>query len=185
MRVLRALVAKRQPVDVSTLTAELGGHPNSVRHQLNLLVAEGFADLAPQPVAGPGRPTSYFTATIAGRQVAVEDTDRDDHRALVSAIADTLAEREHPIREARDLGRAWGSRLPTSEDGLLGVMARNGFTPRTTPQGIELQTCPLLEAATRQPDVVCNMHQGLIDAISETPATLEPFAGPGFCLVRT
>ncbi|MFZ0530032.1 MAG: hypothetical protein WAL91_05795 [Propionicimonas sp.] len=102
----------------------------------------------------------------------------------MSAIAATLADRDDPVEEARDLGRAWGSRLPAHQDGLVGVLAKSGFTPQRTPAGIELLTCPLLDAATRQPHVVCSMHQGLIDAISEGPATLEPFAGPGFCLVR-
>ncbi|MCC6497852.1 MAG: transcriptional regulator, partial [Propionibacteriaceae bacterium] len=89
-----------------------------------------------------------------------------------------------PRRAALELGHAWGSNLGDPPGGLLGVLARQGFTPRPTPEGILLQTCPLLEVARRNPEVVCSIHQGLIDATSGSPAELVPFATTGACLIR-
>ena len=67
--------------------------------------------------------------------------------------------------------------------GLLRTLAGQGFTPEETEEGIALRTCPLLSSAQRRPDVVCGIHQGLIDAISPEPLILRPFAVPGACLI--
>ncbi len=156
-----------------------------MRHQLEHLVENGFAELATLPGAGRGRPANVFTPTIAGRQVAVEDTDRDDHRDLLAAVATQLAQASDPLAAALALGRAWGSHVVEgASGGLVGLLARQGFTPRVTPDGILLQTCPLLAVARRSPEIVCTIHQGLIDATSESPATLVPFAVPGACLIK-
>ena len=45
-------------------------------------------------------------------------------------------------------------------------------------------SCPLLASARRYPDVVCGIHQGLIDAISHEPQELLPFVAAGACLIR-
>ena len=184
LRVLRALVAADRPTTIAALSAELGGHSNTVRHQLEHLVETGFAEQARSPGARRGRPASVFTATIAGRQVAVEDTDRDDQRGLLTAVAAQLGRSPDPRTAALELGRAWGSALGAPPGGLPELLARQGFTPRATPEGILLQTCPLLDVARRNPEVVCSIHQGLIDATSESPAELVPFAVPGACLIR-
>ncbi len=184
LRVLRALVSADRPTTIAALSAELGGHSNTVRHQLEHLVETGFAEQAKLPGGGRGRPAKVFTPTIAGRQVAVEDTDREDQRGLLAAVAVLLERGPDPRGAALELGRAWGSNLGESPGGLLGLLARQGFTPRATSEGILLQTCPLLEVARHSPQVVCGMHQGLIDATGESPATLVPFAVPGACLVR-
>ncbi|MEO7422274.1 MAG: transcriptional regulator, partial [Ornithinibacter sp.] len=50
-----------------------------------------------------------------------------------------------------------------------------------------LRTCPLLEAATRHPEVVCEVHAGLVAGAhtahggSGEGVVLEPFALPGAC----
>jgi predicted ArsR family transcriptional regulator len=186
LRVLRWLSAADGPVTISALNQALGGHPNSVRAQLQHLVATGFASEVALPAAGRGRPALAYRPTLAGTQVALEEPGRDDNRALVEAVAEQLAASPEPVVAAHALGRAWGSRIePSGEDTLVDLLGAQGFTPQQTPEGIALRTCPLLQSALRNPEVVCGIHQGLIDAVSPTRRELVPFAAPGICLVRT
>ncbi len=52
-----------------------------------------------------------------------------------------------------------------------------------------LRTCPLLDAARRHPEVVCQVHLGLVDGalaaheVTAPGARLEPFARPGACVL--
>ncbi len=185
LRVLRTLAAAEEPVTLAELTGSLGGHPNTTRAQLEHLVADGFAAESPRAASGRGRPARAYTATIDGRQVAMEDPDRDGQAALIEAVAEHLVGTPDPVAAAHSLGRGWGRRLAAAEDSdLVAVLAAQGFTPEETADGIALRTCPLLDSAQRWPEVVCAIHQGLIDAVSPRPQRLLPFAVPGACLVR-
>jgi predicted ArsR family transcriptional regulator len=182
LRVLRALVANG-PATLADLAEKLGGHPNTTRVQVEHLVSEGFAREVPLALApGRGRPARAYNATVSGRQVAVEDFERDDQGALVEAIAEHLADSPDPVAAAEALGRSWGRRL-RHERGVVETLAGQGFTPEETDEGIALRTCPLLAAAMDRPEIVCAIHQGLIDAVSHEPMKLRPFALPGACLV--
>jgi predicted ArsR family transcriptional regulator len=183
--VLRAVATAEESVTLAELTIGLGGHPNTTRAQLEHLVADGFVVESSRPGSGRGRPARVYAATVAGRQVALEDPARDDHQALVEAVAEQLVAMPDPIVAAHALGRGWGRRLAEGDDSnLVDVLASQGFTPEVTCDGIALHTCPLLESAQRWPEVVCAIHQGLIDAVSPEPRKLLPFAVPGACLVR-
>ncbi len=185
LRVLQALIANDGAGTIATLHAALGGHANTIRVHLEHLVSEGFVTETSGPTPGRGRPARAYLATIAGRQVALEDPDRQGQSALVEALAEHLAGTADPASSAHSIGLNWGSLLASSgEDGLVSILADQGFTPMATTDGIALRTCPLLASARRHPDVVCGIHQGLIDAISAEPLRLLPFAAPGACLIR-
>lgn len=182
---LRALVAAAEPLTIAALTGVLGGHPNTVRVQLDHLVAAGFVAELPLTSTGRGRPARGYAATIAGEQVAGEDDDRDDHTALVEAIAEHLTHAPDPVGAATSLGRRWGRRIAARSEGggLIEALAGQGFTPVVGEDGVALRTCPLLESARELPEIVCSMHQGMIDVLSPEPMRLRPFAVPGACLL--
>lgn len=187
LRVLRTLAAATEPLTVSDLVAELGGHPNTARLHLGALVDAGFVVEVASRVALPGRPARRFEATVTGSQVAFEDPGRDHCAALVAAISDLLSSGPAPRPVARALGAAWGRHLMAAHDGpadLVAALAGQGFAPETTAWGIRLRTCPLLAEARTRPEVVCGIHQGLVDALSPAPLSLVPFAEPGACLIR-
>lgn len=185
LRVLQALVASDGGGTVATLHAALGGHANTVRVHLEHLVGDGFVTEASVSTPGRGRPARAYLATIAGRQVAGEDPDRQGQSALVEALAEHLAGAADPGASAHSIGLNWGSLLAAAgEVGLVSILADQGFTPMGTSDGIALRTCPLLASARRHPDVVCGIHQGLIDAIASEPQQLLPFAAVGACLIR-
>jgi predicted ArsR family transcriptional regulator len=184
MRVLRGLVASG-PATLAELATALGGHANTTRFQLDQLVEDGFVGEVHRPVSGRGRPARTYEASVAGRQIALEDPDRDEDSALVEAVAEYLATSPDPAAASLAIGRNWGRRLAQSSgNDLVTVLAFQGFTPEETPDGIALRTCPLLASAPIRPEVVCGMHQGLIDAVSSEVWDLEPFAVPGACLVH-
>lgn len=184
IRVLRGLVASG-PATLAELAGALGGHPNTTRFQLEQLVDDGFVIEVHRPSSGRGRPARTFEATVVGRQVALEDPDRDEHSALVGAVAEYLAASPDPEAASREVGRSWGRRLSQSSGAdVISVLAAQGFTPEETPDGIALRTCPLLASVRLRPAVVCGMHQGVIDALSPDRWDLEPFAVTGACLLR-
>ncbi len=67
--------------------------------------------------------------------------------------------------------------------------SRLGFSPQVEPDAVLLRTCPLLDAARRHPEVVCQVHLGLVDGalaaheVTAPGARLEPFARPGACVL--
>lgn len=182
---LKVLAAAHAPATLAALSESLGGHPNTTRAQLEHLVSAGFATETSLPASGRGRPARAWRATLDGRQVAGEAPDRELWDPLLEAMAEHLASGPEPGTAAREVGRGWGVRLVAAgSDDLVGVLTRQGFTPEPDADGIALRTCPLLDAAVRRPDVVCGIHQGMIDAIADSPQRLLPFARPGACLVR-
>jgi len=185
LRVLQALIASDGGGTIATLHAALGGHANTIRVHLEHLVRDGFVTETSVPTPGRGRPARAYLPTIAGRQVAGEDPDRQGQSALVEALAEHLAGAADPGASAHAIGLNWGSLLAAAGDhGLASILADQGFTPMRTSNGIALRTCPLLASARRHPDVVCSIHQGLIDAIASEPQQLLPFAAAGACLIR-
>lgn len=175
------MLAERPSATLADLVDQLGGHPNTTRAQLDRLVATGFAAEVDRPRHGRGRPARGYCATVAGRQVALEGPDRGQ-TALLEAVADHLAANSDPGAAAHEVGLAWGRRLAAGV-GLVELLAGQGFTPEVQGDDIALRTCPLLDAARGNPDVVCGIHQGLIDAVSDRPMRLAPFARPGACVV--
>lgn len=81
---------------------------------------------------------------------------------------------------------------------LLKTLDRLGFTPEPVAPGgpreeaggrwLVLRTCPLLTAARRHPEVVCEVHRGLIAGIAKVvrpdDVNLEPWAVDAGCLLQ-
>jgi predicted ArsR family transcriptional regulator len=213
-RVLRLVADHPAPAGttVKDLGAALGGHPNTARHHLRALVATGLVEeRRTPPDGGRGRPAARYVLTAAGRDAAAPDrrgAAADEYVALAGAFAERLAARGgDPGDDARAIGRAWGASLtdrpdPPVGDGVeeetsstgrvVGLLDRLGFSPRTDPGSdttVSLRTCPLLDAARRHPDVVCEVHLGLVAGALEARGEpsdglrLAPFARPGACVL--
>jgi predicted ArsR family transcriptional regulator len=218
-RVLRALADQADGLAVGGLAAAVGGHANTTRHHLRGLVEAGLVATRRTTTAGRGRPANVYAVTAAGRAVLAGGVDSaaEEYVALAGAFAERLAERGgDPGEDARAIGRAWGTGLAASDrhgkDGgaaagrrsgghsggrsgaraeaaVVGLLDRLGFSPQVEPDGVLLRTCPLLDAARRHPEVVCQVHLGLVDGalaahgVTASGARLEPFARPGACVL--
>jgi predicted ArsR family transcriptional regulator len=192
-------VLRDQPdlVDLEAIARHLGRHPNTLRDHLSALVEAGLVVRYQAPAEGRGRPRwLYGTA---------ETPSVDENAELAAALAWRLAHRERdPLRAARDVSRHWALQIvareqleaqPTAREGraqVVRVLDNLGYAPRPDARvdKVALTRCPLLQVASDVPEVVCNVHLGLVEELLEASgadrsrATLTPFASPGTCALR-
>lgn len=194
MRVLRAVNSFNRPATVVQIAATVGGHPNTSRVHLEELASEGYIDCEPEPPRGRGRPALRYSISPLGRTKLTAPSDID-HRALAQALAQQCVLTRDP-QMARQLGSLWAraliSTLPDDQDDLLqhlvDLLASMGFSPEVSEDrtSVLLHTCPLVEEARQDPDMVCAMHRSLIAGAMEewnhqADTQLLPFAAPGHC----
>src|SRR6516162_6644294 len=209
-RVLELLREAAAPLGVQEVAERCGLHPNTARFYLDALVAAGLAirDRGPRPNPGVrrlGRPAIGYRA--AGGDGPGAPAGERRYRLLAEMLASMIAGLlPDPAATAEQAGREWGGYLteqpppyrpPTAARALgdlTALLDDMGFDPEVTAQGtpprILLRECPFREVATRYQAVVCSLHLGVIRgalARMRAPLTadrLEPFAGPGLCLVH-
>ena len=216
---LTDLPAAAPAATVAELAARVGGHPNTTRHHLRALAAAGLVEQRVLPAGGRGRPATHYSVSPSGREEvspAPGGAAAQEYVALAAAFAERLAERDgDPGADARAIGRAWGTGLATrhgDDDGVdltarervLRLLHRLGFSPEAEAEAeteaeapgasrsgttVLLRTCPLLDAARQHPEVVCQVHLGLVSGALETHRApseglhLVPFARPGACVL--
>jgi len=192
--VLQLLIDQPQPPRLAALAQASGLHANTLREHLDALVADGWVRRIRDEPQGRGRP--------AWRYEALQDRARDEYAGLATALAASIARTSPaPTETARFAGEHWGRTLaeerearPTSpedaRDEVVTMLDELGFAPEPDAERddlVRLTRCPLLDAAHRYPDVVCEVHRGLVIGALSTygadPAgtDLVPFAEPGAC----
>lgn len=196
--VLAALTAQPDPVGIDALAQATARHPNTVREQVNWLVAHGHVTRLREPRDGRGRPAWLYQAR--GSRPA-DDEYVELAAALAWRLQDTSADAH---AEALAAGRHWGDDLvdrkgaaptPSPEAGrhwTVELMDELGYAPDPDDgaRTVVLRRCPLLQAAHRFPDVVCAVHLGMVRRALERngapadEADLTPFSAPGECLLR-
>lgn len=200
-RVLEWLQEQPCPVRAEDAAAVFGQHVNTVRGHLDRLVAEGLAlrSLANGP--GPGRPSWHYRAHPEHREA---DPRVRDYGALAGALARHIARTSpNPVDDSDAAGREWGRDLATSTGQRAGsassarrtvvrILDDLGFAPVPSARDttVRLTRCPLLDVAERYPEVVCNVHRGLVSGALEElgdrthDVALLPFAEPDACLLH-
>lgn len=197
--VLRTIEAQQAPVSLSALVRSTGLHENTVRGHLGHLLEDGHVTRRRARAEGRGRPAWLWRAVRQGPS--------SPYAELAGVLADALAHAApDPSATARAAGRRWGQEIardsaacearddPAGPDAraqrdiVLAVMAEQGFYPEGRGQEISLRRCPLLEAASRQTQVVCAVHRGMVEGVLEHLGSepggsvdLQPFAGSGRC----
>ncbi|QIK83630.1 metalloregulator ArsR/SmtB family transcription factor [Sanguibacter sp. HDW7] len=160
----------------------------------------------PEPVTTPGR--------------AADERDEHAREELLRLLLQGFGSgTPHDVERARDLGReasrhpgtllgspAQGPRVddgctdldPVSGAGCAQLalledhLAATGFDPETSEGGTVLEThgCPFFDLAREHPEVVCRLHEGLLEGVlarGRGPWVLdgiETFVAPGRCIVR-
>ncbi len=199
-RLLGALRQSERPLGVSDLAALLDRHPNSVREQLDQLIAAGLVTSTTQHTAGRGRPRHSYVVTPA---VEVDEPDGHAYQALARALTEQLAHVPDARAAAIDAGKRWGRGLvadqPAALDAaqatgrLIDLLDGVGFEPDQPGQPgdpIRLHHCPFGRLARERQDIVCGVHLGLMRGVldglgaSLEAVALEPFVTPDLCLAR-
>jgi predicted ArsR family transcriptional regulator len=158
---------------------------------------------------GRGRPAWLYHAApeVGSDQVAQE------YAALACVLAAHIGRTSaQPSADAIEAGRMWGRELARESQVLEGpesdvavspsavairrkvvtLLDELGFAPSADARArvVKLRHCPLLEAAHRNPQVVCSVHLGLVrgalDGLGADPdrterTALQPFFEPGAC----
>ncbi len=202
--VLERLELHREPVRINDLATELGLHANTVRQHLEALAERGVAVRERAPSQGRGRPAWVFSAVPGASE---PDPRVRDYSGLAIALSRHIVRTsDNPSEDALEAGRTWGRELAENTFGERQVKERDargaeprrktlqlldglGFAPDADTQATTaaLRRCPLLDAATRYPEVVCRVHLGIVRGALEVlggdpdPTELIPFAEPGAC----
>lgn len=166
-RILTLLRESATPLDAHGLAEILDLHVTTVRFHLGGLVDEGLVRTQPMPVTGVGRPRTGY--------VAIREPSYTDLVVLLAArIGGTATERE---LKAFEVGDDWASLLGlrperTADAGTLVIdaLAQLGFETQTATSAfgthdITLCTCPLVEIARSNPEVVRGIQRGLIQRV--------------------
>jgi predicted ArsR family transcriptional regulator len=196
-RVLAVLRAGETPLGVAAVTAATGLSANAVRFHLQNLMGSGAVRAAVDPDhAGPGRPMIEYAAN------PLEGANPASAYRLLAGLLATALHRSAAPDAASDAGRHWARSLPPAGwsevsyadpiDAVSTLFANSGFDPRpgSDRQTLELHSCPFLDLAVEQPDVVCGIHLGLVKGLLEEigasrDVQLVPVLdGSGPCLVR-
>ncbi|WP_435298734.1 helix-turn-helix transcriptional regulator [Timonella sp. A28] len=196
--VLESLESQVEPLTLPAIVRRVGLHENTVRGHLENLLADGYAIRSLAEPEGRGRPAWLWSTPHKHHH----SDDELEYAGLAAVLADSIsAFAPDPVATALQAGNQWGKTLadnmPHTEPALSPVTAAItlldsfGFAPLAiNEQRIELHTCPLLEAAHRNPDVVCSVHLGIINGalsrqgIDSSQSQLEPFSAPGICTLH-
>jgi predicted ArsR family transcriptional regulator len=169
--IYRAVVDAPGLVDVATLTGRFGLNHNAIRQHLAKLRAAGLVVEEVGGRSGPGRPRLQYRPALGA--------DRDwGIPSAYERLSLMLVEMLHSGRSARevgtDIGHQMATELPETVDPVDRLeinAARQGFEPRRVEHrssvDLILERCPFEMAAGPAPEIVCQLHLGLAEGISE------------------
>lgn len=190
-----------EPLDAWELARRVGLHVNTVRVHLAALADAGLVSGSALPPQGPGRPRLVYRATAA-------DTDEGRRYRLLAEILTALVARFGPeaADQVEEIGEAWGRHLVEAAPAgvsltdaeavgrLVSLLDDIGFEPELEADSgskqILMRPCPFLELARQHPEVVCQIHLGLMrGALAELGATttaskLTPFVRADRCVAH-
>lgn len=163
-RILSLIEMRRDGLSLPQVADIIGLHENTVRSHLDALLDDGYVQREPAAATGRGRPAWIWRA--AAQPPA-------PFAALANVLADQVALlSDNPARAGIEAGQRWGATLSGSATGndarraVLDSLAALGFAPRVEEDhSISLLSCPLLSAAQENPQVICNVHLGIVQGI--------------------
>jgi predicted ArsR family transcriptional regulator len=199
--VLDLLRSAGTSMSILDVARRVGLHPNTVRFHLQSLESSGQVERVESTHARPGRPPLLFRA-----HRGMDPSGPRNYRLLAEVLVARMGTDSDARAEAVAAGRAWGSRLASSEAAapaptddeatsrLVGLLDDVGFSPeRRSAAGagqIGLHHCPFLDLVPAQTGVVCPVHLGLMQGAlaamgaAITVDKLEPFVEPDLCLAH-
>lgn len=172
--IFRAIAEAPGAIDVAALTERFGLNHNAVRQHLAKLVEAGLAVEATVPPSGRGRPKLVYRIDpeVDGRWGVTGPYER-----LALLLSEVIRSGETAVEVGRRAGRA-AAVAPAGDplEGLVSVMAAQGFRPSLTRQGgrftITLGSCPFASTAAADPETVCALHRGMADGVVELLAAV-------------
>lgn len=193
--VLRLIEAESAPVSIAAVAEATGWHVNTVRGHVTALWEDGYLSRSREQRDAQGRPSWLWSAK---RPEAASP-----YAELAGVLAESLARMSRdPSHDAREAGRSWGLSVGAGLDPavspadavrtVVDVMRDQGFAPSAAHAGdaLVLRQCPLIEAASRHSDIVCQVHLGMVVGLLEAVGAADcgsrllPFTAPGQCTLH-
>ena len=173
-RIFRFIADSGRPVGVAELTEYVQLNHNAVRQHLAVLRDAGLVDEQVESAKRPGRPRLLYSLAP---EAAGSWGTTGPFELLASALAEALGSGESPyqvgVRLGRDRARQLRPRVRDTDPAELvqTEMLERGFRPTMKIKGdlveYSLQRCPFSSVAEQNPEVVCELHRGLMDGLSE------------------
>lgn len=169
-RILRYLEESGSPVRVATIAAELGLNHTGIRRHLAALRDAGLVIEERVTSQARGRPALEYRAAQAG---TFESPGALVYEELALLLLGLRGNALSPRAVGAEQGRkaVSGSATTDSLDRLQAEMARRGFEPELRRRGSTVDLvaghCGMEMAALADPDVVCEIHRGMIEGILE------------------
>jgi predicted ArsR family transcriptional regulator len=158
----------------------LGLHPNTVRPHLERMRDVGLLDVTTDARGEVGRPQHRYSLAADAPSLGLEPPTMPVLARMVLAMAERLgASPTDAVAVGETEGRARAARYddpPSALEALVADLERLGFDPIVTEGGagddgddpdsvtavVAFANCPFGDLARAHPDLVCNLHRGLV-----------------------
>lgn len=173
-------------MDVAELTELMGFNHNAIRQHLIKLLDAGLISQSTQRRLTRGRPRLTYQARTDAFD-GFQNRPGGSYQRLAAMLLDLATSGDSPYEVGRRSTLSAESqttaKLDPAKDDPVGALALrlelDGFKPSVNGSTIELGRCPFADLAVADPDVVCELHRGLIDGCLDRPtggatATLSP-----------
>jgi predicted ArsR family transcriptional regulator len=168
--IYRHIARRERPVSIAELTGEFTLNHNTVRQHLKKLCDAGLVEVARDAPRGPGRPRLLYRLSDEAASEWNDEGPYERLSLLLLEVATTGA-------DALEVGRAAGRSIHLdvgAEDpvaAMTAAMAAQGFAPQVATGGehteVVLRHCPFASAAEANPGIVCDLHRGMLEGLSE------------------
>jgi predicted ArsR family transcriptional regulator len=200
----RYVLSQDGPVGREQAAAGAGVAHHVAKFHLDKLVADGLLEVEyarPPGRTGPGagRPAKLYRRSARDIAVSLPERHYDLAGRVMAAAITATAHDGIPLAGAlraaaetagRDLGAETSGAAAEPADRIAAasnVLARNGYEPRATADGLTLANCPFHSLAQAYPDLICglNVHLvgGLLDALGAADLCARLGPAPGRCCV--
>ncbi|MCL2848923.1 MAG: helix-turn-helix domain-containing protein [Micrococcales bacterium] len=179
--IIQLLRDSREPMSVAEVAEQVGIHVNTARFHLESLVYSGMATRETEARAAPGRPRVVYTGTLPNQTHERAQGFRLLAEMLTAAVAEADPDAGPWLYQ---VGQEWGRYLTTKvppyvtideseiTNRLVDKLDALWFAPELehSDEGqpsLVLHNCPFAQTANAYPDVVCQLHAGMINGSLE------------------
>jgi len=166
------------PLTTAEVAEVLGLHVNTVRPHLERMRDVGLLQVAADARGSVGRPQHRYSLAPEAPSLGLEPSPFPTlARVLLQAAAAAGVDGDEVADAGRDQGAADAAGWAGAEclDALLLEQTRLGFDPAVVEddEGVTLAFahCPFRDLAEAHPELVCNLHRGLVEGV------VDAFAG--------
>lgn len=173
------LARATSPRSTAEIAESLGLHANTVRPHLERMREVGLLAVHTDTRGSVGRPQHRYTLAADAPSLGLEPPAFPVLARMLAELAEAAgiaADRtaEAGAEEGRLMADAYVTRRPRAScvDAVTNMLGALGFDPAVVEDDrlttIAFTHCPYAELAAAHPEVVCNLHRGLIEGFVES-----------------